>query len=208
MQRYPFKVMPLPYHYDALEPYIDEETMRLHHDEHYQGYVNKLNEALENHPELHYLTLNDLLSNLSQVPTHIRSKVRNNGGGVLNHELYFTTLAQNTTPHGKLKEMIEKQFGSIDDFKKQMKKEALDRFGSGWAWLGNDNDGNLFIVTTPNQDTTLPMNINPIIPLDLWEHAYYLKYHNRRDEYIDNWFNVINWDQAEANYLNNIADKE
>lgn len=208
MQRYPFKVMPLPYAYDALEPYIDEKTMRLHHDAHYKAYVDNLNEAIANHPELHYLTLTDLLANLSNVPSYIRNKVRNHGGGAFNHELFFASLAKDTTPHGNLLSAIEKQFGSIDNFKEQVKKAGLERFGSGWVWLGNDNDGNLYIVTTPNQDTTLPMNINPIIPLDVWEHAYYLKYNNRRGDYIDNWFNVINWDRAEENYMNNIADKE
>lgn len=208
MQKYPYKVLPLPYDYDALEPYIDSETMRLHHNEHYQTYVDNLNKALENQPQLHYLTLNDLLANLSQVPPFIRTQVRNNGGGVFNHELFFKTLGKNTNPNGELAKMIISQYGSIDRFKELIKKAALERFGSGWAWLGNDEQGKLYIVSTPNQDTTLPMSINPIIPLDVWEHAYYLKYKNKKSDYIDNWFNIINWDQAENNYQNNIIDKE
>lgn len=201
-EHYPFTIKPLPYSYDALEPYIDRKTMELHHDKHYRGYVDNLNKALRPYPEFHNIPLEDLLENISALPQQIRQDVRNNGGGVFNHEFYFNIMQpyNSTQPHRKLADIIKKQYGNLSNFKSKYKEAALNRFGSGWAWLVNDSAGNLSIITTPNQDTPLHAGLNPILPLDVWEHAYYLKYNNRRGEYIDNWFNVIDWKKANENY--------
>lgn len=201
-EHYPFTVKPLPYDYNALEPYIDEKTMHLYHDGHYRGYVDGLNKALKDFPEFHHIPLPDLLENLSILPLNIRNSIRNNGGGVFNHELFFQIMrpVRQNEPTGKLAQAINRHFGSYDNFKNKFKEAALNRFGSGWAWLVNDDNGNLYIITTPNQDTPLHAGINPILPLDVWEHAYYLKYHNRRGDYIDNWFNVIDWNKISDHY--------
>lgn len=201
-ETYPFKLKPLPYDYDALEPYIDRETMHFHHDKHHQTYVDNLNKTLENYPELHKKTLVELLQNLEVLPEEIQTAVRNNGGGVLNHNLYFDgmTPASTKAPEGKLAEAINQAFGSFENFKETFKKAALGRFGSGWVWLVSDENGNLKIISTPNQDVPMNLKVNPILEIDVWEHAYYLKYQNRRAEYIDNWFNVIDWKKAEEIY--------
>lgn len=195
---YPFKLENLPYDYNALEPYIDEDTMHYHHDKHLQAYVNNLNSALENHPELHNKTLEDLLKNVNTLPTDIQTKVRNNGGGVFNHNLYFDLMTPNSPkkPVGKLAEAIDAKFGSFDKFKETFKKAALDRFGSGWAWLVADKNNELMVVSTPNQDVPLQLEVKPLLLIDVWEHAYYLKYQNRRGDYIDNFFNVVDWEKV------------
>jgi len=199
---YPFELKPLAYDYNALEPYIDEATMHLHHDKHLLAYVNNLNAALENYPELHNKTLEELLSNIHALPNEIQTKVRNNGGGVFNHNLYFDLMAPNSPkkPVGKLAEAIDATFGSFEKFKETFKKAAMDRFGSGWAWLVADKDNKLMILSTPNQDVPLNLEVKPILAIDVWEHAYYLKYQNRRAEYIDNFFEVINWEKANELY--------
>lgn len=198
-----FKVEPLPYAYDALEPYIDKETMKLHHDKHYQAYVDKLNAAILKHPELYYSSLEDLLTNLQSLPSDITLTVKNNGGGAYNHGFFFNIMTdKKTNPSGKLLKSIERDFGSYDDFEALFKKAALDVFGSGWTWLVADKNGKLSIMNTANQDTPISVNLIPMIGIDVWEHAYYLKYKNKRVDYIDNWFNVINWDKALENYNN------
>lgn len=199
MQKYPFKLEDLPYSHNALEPFIDEETLHFHHDKHHQAYVNNLNKALENLPELHGKTLEELLSKLELVPEQTRNAVRNNGGGVFNHNLYWQTMAPKAgkEPSGKLAKAIEEAFGSFEKFKEEFKKAAMGRFGSGWAWLVADANEKLKIVSTANQDTPLEQGLKPLLPLDVWEHAYYLKYKNLRGDYVDNWFNVVNWNKVE-----------
>ena len=199
---YPFKLQPLPYAYDALEPFIDAKTMEIHHSKHVQTYVDNLNKALENQPDYQTWPLERLLYNLDKLPQAMQAPVRNNGGGVYNHNLYFAIMA----PGGKhlavgtLKAAIDKDFGSLEKLLEQLKAAGLSVFGSGWAWLVADSQGRLSIFKSPNQDTQIPANLTPVINLDVWEHAYYLKVQNRRAEYIDNWFNVINWEAAQRNY--------
>ena len=203
-EHYKFELKPLPYAYDALEPFIDAETMRLHHDAHLKTYVDNLNKALEPYQELHSWNLEELLANLDKLPEDIQTTVRNNGGGVYNHNLFFDLMAKNGKPlgEGALKAAIEETWGSVENFLKEFKAAGLSVFGSGWAWLLADGGGTLFIHKTPNQDTPIPTNLTPILNLDVWEHAYYLLRQNRRAEYIDNWINVINWEKAEENYKN------
>lgn len=192
-----FKTNPLPYDYGALEPYIDKETMTIHHDKHYQTYVDKLNNAISSHPELYFSSLEEILTNIESLPSDVLLTIKNNAGGAYNHGFFFDIMtSKKTNPKGKLLDAINRDFGSYDDFKKAFTKASLDVFGSGWAWLVSDSDGKLTIITTANQDSPITLNLKPIIGLDLWEHAYYLKYKNQRSSYIDNWFNVINWDKA------------
>ena len=191
---YPFQLPPLPYAYDALEPYVDQETMHFHHDKHLKTYVDNLNKALEAHPEYHSWTLEDLLAKLSELPDSLRTAVRNNGGGVYNHDLYFDLMA----PTGQtIAPAVAKAFGDEETWKKQMKAAALGQFGSGFAWVVADQAGALSILALPNQDNPLSQGLTPILPLDVWEHAYYLKYQNLRADYVDNWFQVINWKAVE-----------
>ncbi|RMG97330.1 MAG: superoxide dismutase [Chloroflexi bacterium] len=199
-----FELPALPYAYDALEPYIDARTMEIHHSKHHAGYTNNLNKALENHPELANKSIEELLGNLDAVPESIRTAVRNNGGGYANHALFWTIMSPNGggEPTGELATAINNAFGSFANFKEQFSKAAATRFGSGWAWLYVDKDGNLAVTSTPNQDTPLMDGNTPILGLDVWEHAYYLNYQNRRGDYIANWWNVVNWDQVAANYAN------
>jgi len=199
---YPFKLQPLPYPYDALEPFIDAKTMEIHHSKHVQAYVDNLNKALENQPDYHNWSLEKLLYNLDKLPQEIQAPVRNNAGGVYNHNLYFNIMTKGGKPlaDGPLKAAIESVWGSVDELLVQLKAAGLSVFGSGWAWLVSDSDGRLSIYKTPNQDTQIPANLTPVINLDVWEHAYYLKVQNRRAEYIDNWFNVIDCEAAEKNY--------
>ncbi|MDN6639849.1 MAG: superoxide dismutase [Tetragenococcus sp.] len=191
----------LPYAYDALEPYFDEETMHLHHDKHHNTYVTNLNAAIEKHPELGEKTVEDLVAELDQVPEDIYTAVRNNGGGHVNHAFFWKILSPNGggEPTGALKEAIDKEFGSFDAFKDEFKTAATGRFGSGWAWLVLDN-GKLKITSTPNQDSPLTDGQTPVIGLDVWEHAYYLKYKNVRPDYIAAFWHIVNWDQANKNY--------
>ncbi|MGG3735318.1 superoxide dismutase SodA [Heyndrickxia coagulans] len=191
----------LPYAYDALEPYIDKETMNIHHTKHHNTYVTNLNKALEGHDDLASKSVEDLISDLNAVPEEIRTAVRNNGGGHANHSLFWTLLSPNGggEPKGALLDAINSKFGSFEKFKEQFAAAAAGRFGSGWAWLVVHN-GELEIMSTPNQDSPLSEGKKPVLGLDVWEHAYYLKYQNRRPEYISAFWNVVNWDEVEKLY--------
>ncbi|TGY41343.1 superoxide dismutase [Clostridium sartagoforme] len=197
-----FELKPLPYAYDALEPYIDKETMMLHHDKHEKAYLDNLNKAISKYPELYKIGIEGMLKDLNSVPEDIRETVKNNAGGVYNHEFFWSIMSpeQNQTPAGDLLKAINKDFQSFDNFKAKFKEAALGRFGSGWAFLVKDKDGKLSIISTANQDSPISQGLTPILGIDVWEHAYYLKYQNRRGDYIDNWWNVVNWKQAENNY--------
>lgn len=188
---------PLPYPYDALEPHIDTRTMQIHHDKHHQGYVNKLNAALEGHADLQDKTVEELLSDLDALPESIRTAVRNNGGGHANHSLFWPSMSPDGggEPDGALAQAINTAFGSFDAFKEQFSKAAATRFGSGWAWLCVGG-GSLQVMSTPNQDSPLSQGLTPILGLDVWEHAYYLNYQNRRPDYIAAFWNVVNWDEV------------
>jgi Fe-Mn family superoxide dismutase len=192
-----FELPPLPYAYDALEPYIDARTMEIHHDKHHQAYVNNLNAALEKHPELQGKSLDALLSDLNTVPEDIRTAVRNHGGGAWNHDMFWVIMGPNAggAPTGDLAAALDSNFGSFDAFKTEFQKAAAGLFGSGWAWLVK-RGGGLAVVTTQNQDNPLSQGMSPIMGVDVWEHAYYLKYQNRRPEYLSNWWNVVNWDEV------------
>lgn len=195
-----FKLPDLGYSFDALEPYIDARTMELHHDKHHATYVAKLNEALAGHDELAKMDIVELISSLDKVPEDIRTAVRNNGGGHANHSFFWSIMGPKAggEPKGGLADALKKDFGSFEDFKTKFKELALGVFGSGWAWLVMDN-GKLELVATGRQDSTMMDGKNqpPLLGLDVWEHAYYLKYQNRRPDYIDAWWNVVNWDQVE-----------
>lgn len=192
----------LPYAFDSLEPHIDTETMKIHYTKHHQAYVDKLNEALEKHPETRKKSLEYLLTHLQEVPDDIRAAVRDHGGGHYNHSFFWTCMAPkgSSEPQGKVKDLINKAFGSSEQFKEQFNKAAVSVFGSGWAWLVLAKDGTLKIVTTSNQNTPLSEGLRPLLGLDVWEHAYYLKYQNRRAEYSAAWWHVVNWEQVEKNY--------
>jgi Fe-Mn family superoxide dismutase len=196
-----FELPKLPYAEDALEPYIDAQTMNIHHTKHHQAYINNLNAALEKHPDLAGKSLEELLSDLNAVPEDIRTAVRNNGGGTYNHNLFWEIMGPKMggSPTAAMTKVLESSFGSFDAFKEEFAKAATTRFGSGWAWLVTKGEG-LAIVSTPNQDTPLSEGMTPILGLDVWEHAYYLKYQNRRPEYIANWWNVVNWDEVSKRY--------
>ncbi|MCZ1450780.1 superoxide dismutase [Enterococcus faecium] len=191
----------LPYAYDALEPYIDEETMHLHHDKHHNTYVTNLNSAIEKYPELGEKTIEELLSDMDAIPTDIKTAVRNNGGGHANHSFFWEIMAPNAggEPTGEIKEAINEAFGDFSSFKEEFKKAAAGRFGSGWAWLVMEN-GKLAITSTANQDSPLMEGKTPILGLDVWEHAYYLKYKNVRSDYIAAFWNVINWDEVNKRF--------
>ena len=189
-----FELPKLPYAYDALEPYIDARTMEIHHTKHHQAYINKLNEALEKHPELKDRSLESLLSDLNAVPDDIRGAVRNHGGGTWNHTMFWNIMGPSAggTPTGDLAAALDSNFGSFDAFKKEFESAATGQFGSGWAWLVK-RGGGLAVVSTANQDNPLSQGMTPIMGIDVWEHAYYLHYQNRRPEYVSNWWNVVNW---------------
>jgi superoxide dismutase, Fe-Mn family len=191
----------LPYAYDALEPHMDAKTVEIHHDKHHQGYVNKLNAALEKHPELFEKSLEDLLKDLNAVPEDIRTAVRNNGGGHANHNLYWETMGPNCggEPSGELAEAIKRDFGGFEAFKEKYGNAAKTQFASGWAWLAVNN-GKLEVFSTPNHDTPLSKGMAPILCVDVWEHSYYLRYQNRRPEFVDAYFNLINWAKVEELY--------
>jgi Fe-Mn family superoxide dismutase len=191
----------LPYAFDALEPHIDARTMEIHHGKHHAGYVNNLNGALEKHPALADVDLTTLLSHLASVPEDIRTAVRNNGGGHANHSLFWPLLSPNGggAPTGDIAAAIDRDLGSFSAFKDAFSNAAGTRFGSGWAWLALNRFGKLVVTSTPNQDTPVMDGMAPIIGLDVWEHAYYLNYQNRRPDYVAAFWNVINWEQANAN---------
>ncbi|MFH1592593.1 MAG: superoxide dismutase [Candidatus Woesearchaeota archaeon] len=189
----------LAYSYDALEPHIDEQTMKIHHTKHHQAYVDKLNKALENHIDLKNKPAEELIKNLDSLPKEIKIAVRNNGGGHVNHTFFWQILKKDTEFKGEIAEEIKKEFGSFEKFKEEFAKGAITLFGSGWAWLVLDN-GKLEIIQTPNQDSPLTQGKIPLITLDLWEHAYWKKYINRRNEYVDAFFNVINWEKVNQIY--------
>ena len=201
-----YELSALPYAYDALEPYIDAQTMEIHHGKHHAAYVSNLNAALAKHPELESKSLDDLIKNLKSVPEDIRTAVRNNGGGHWNHTFFWNVMGKHSDaqPKGDLADAIKKDFGSFEQFQEKFTNAGATRFGSGWAWLLVNGQGGLSVVSTPNQDNPL-MDIaevsgTPILGVDVWEHAYYLKYQNRRPEYLKAFFNVINWDVVSENY--------
>jgi Fe-Mn family superoxide dismutase len=197
----PHTLPPLPYDFAALEPHIDAQTMQIHHDKHHQAYVNNLNAALDKHAELHQWTLEDLLKKINQVPEDIRTAVRNNAGGHHNHSLFWTLMAPKAggEPSGAVADAIKKTFGDFAKFKEQLAAAATGRFGSGWAWLVWSG-GKLEILSTANQDSPLMDGKTPVLGLDVWEHAYYLKYQNRRPDYIAAWWNVVNWAEVNKRY--------
>jgi superoxide dismutase, Fe-Mn family len=194
----PFTLPPLPYDYNALEPHIDEQTMRIHHDKHHAAYVNNLNAALEPHPQLQSKTLEELLSGIDSLPEAIRMPVRNNGGGHWNHTFFWEIMTPGGAkePTGKLADAIHKLSGNLGTFKEAFNKAGTGRFGSGWAWLTRDKAGALAIESTPNQDTPVMSGKTAILGCDVWEHAYYLKYQNRRPDYLAAWWNVVNWTEV------------
>ncbi|MCM1536381.1 MAG: superoxide dismutase [Clostridium sp.] len=201
-ESYPFVVRPLPYEYDALTPVLNEETLRFHHDKHYKTYVDNLNSVLSDYPELQKKSLKELLLHPDEIPMPARTAIRNNGGGVYNHELYFNSMRSpaGQMPEGELAEAIQRDFGSYRQWQEQMKQAAVSKFGSGWAWLLTDKDGNLSIVQTANQDIPDIGIYTPLFLVDVWEHAYYLQYQNRRADYVEGWFDLINWRKAEKRY--------
>lgn len=196
-----YELPKLPYEYDALEPHIDKETMNIHHTKHHNTYVTNLNNALEGHDDLSAKSVEELIANLDAVPEDIRTAVRNNGGGHANHSLFWTLLCPNGggAPTGSLAEAIDSKFGSFDTFKEEFQKAGATRFGSGWAWLVVNN-GELEITSTPNQDSPLMEGKTPILGLDVWEHAYYLNYQNRRPDYMSAFWNVVKWDEVQKLY--------
>jgi Fe-Mn family superoxide dismutase len=198
----PFELPPLPYGYNALEPHIDEQTMRIHHDRHHGTYVTNLNKALEGAQTLASKTIEGLLSNLDAVPEGIRMAVRNNGGGHYNHTMFWEIMKPGgaSTPAGDLASAITAAFGSVDKLKETVNNAGLGRFGSGWAWLVVEKGGKLAVVNTPNQDCPLSTGQAPILGVDVWEHAYYLKYQNRRADYLTAWWNTVNWTEVAARY--------
>lgn len=202
-----FEVPDLPYEFDALEPYIDAKTMEIHHDKHHVGYVKKLNDAIQKHPEFFKKSIGGILKNLDKVPEDIRQAVRNNGGGHANHSWFWEILTPDKSKkkfEGKIAEAVNKKFGSLGEFKMKFKEVALGRFGSGWAWLVF-NDGELEILSTANQDNPISEGKTPLFGLDVWEHAYYLRYQNKRDEYVDAFFNVLNWEKVNEIYEKSLS---
>lgn len=199
-----FELKPLPYTTNALEPHIDTKTMEIHHGKHHATYVTNLNNALKDQPELASRTLEELLTHLNEVPETIRTTVRNNGGGHWNHEFFWSLMTPDgsDTPTGELAKELDATFGSFAEFKAKLKTAGLGRFGSGWAWLVANRDGSLAIVSTPNQDNPLMEGKYAILGVDVWEHAYYLNYQNRRADYLDAWWSVVNWDVVAKLYAN------
>jgi len=199
---YPFDLPALGYDYNALEPHIDARTMEIHHSKHHQGYTNNLNKALEAHTSLHSKSAEDLLADLDAVPEGIRAAVRNNGGGYINHALFWDIMTPGgaSAPSGALAKAIAGAFGSVDDFKAKLSATAGGQFGSGWGWLCADASGKLSCFSTANQDSPVMQGMAPILGVDVWEHAYYLNYQNRRPDYLAAWWNVVNWDKVQARY--------
>jgi len=199
---YPFDLPELGYAYDALEPHIDARTMEIHHSKHHQGYTNNLNKALEAHADLHSKSAEELLAGLDALPEGIRTAVRNNGGGYVNHALFWDIMTPGgaSEPSGDLAVAIGKAFDSVGDFKAKLSATAGSQFGSGWGWLAVDGSGKLSCFSTANQDSPIMQGLAPILGVDVWEHAYYLNYQNRRPDYLTAWWNVVNWDKVAARY--------
>jgi superoxide dismutase, Fe-Mn family len=197
-----YELPKLPYSYDALEPHIDAKTMEIHYTKHHQTYVNNLNNAVKGKADLEKKSVEDLISDLKAVPEDIRTVVRNNGGGHANHSFFWTIMGPNAggEPKGKLADDIKSTFGSFNDFKEKFAAAGAGRFGSGWAWLIKNKNGKLEVISTPNQDSPLMDGNTPLLGVDVWEHAYYLNYQNRRPDYIKAWWNVVNWDAVAKNY--------
>jgi Fe-Mn family superoxide dismutase len=197
-----FELPSLPYAFNALEPHIDAQTMEIHHDKHHAGYVKNLNAALESHPDLMKKSVEDILRDLASVPESARTAVRNNGGGHANHSLFWTVMGpgKGGEAKGDVAKALGKAFNSFSAFQEAMTKAAVGRFGSGWAWLVVESGGGLAVVSTPNQDSPLSEGKTPILGLDVWEHAYYLKYQNRRAEYVAAWWNVVDWGEVDRRY--------
>jgi superoxide dismutase, Fe-Mn family len=199
---YPFDLPDLGYAFDALEPHIDARTMEIHHDKHHAGYTAKLNAAIEGHPELHGRSAEELLSDIDALPESIRGAVRNNGGGYVNHTLFWEVMTPGgaAAPSGDLAAAVDAGFGSFDDFRSTFQSAAATRFGSGWAWLCVGAGGALSCFSTANQDSPLMEGLSPILGVDVWEHAYYLNYQNRRPDYLTAWWNVVNWEVVGQKY--------
>ena len=197
-----FTLPPLPYAYDALSEYIDAETMTLHHDKHHAGYVKSLNEAISSHPELKGMTIETLLSSLDEIPEDIQTTVRNSGGGHANHTMFWSIMTPNSSgePTGAIAEAINNTFGDFATFQQEFNAAGKGQFGSGWAWLILDSDGNLAVTSTANQDNPISDGNYPIMGNDVWEHAYYLKYQNKRADYLDAWWNVVNWEEVNKRF--------
>ncbi|GAC1470608.1 MAG: superoxide dismutase [Chamaesiphon sp.] len=197
-----FQLPPLPYDYKALEPHIDASTMRFHHDKHHAAYVKNLNAAVDKYPQLKSKSAEELLAELNSLPEDIRTTVRNNGGGHVNHTMYWEIMSPNGggEPKGAIADAIKQTFGTFDNFKKQFNEAGNKRFGSGWAWLVRTKDGKLMVLSTANQDSPLMEHSYPIMGNDVWEHAYYLKYQNRRGDYLNAWWNVVNWDEINKRF--------
>ena len=197
-----FQLPPLPYDFGALEPHIDAQTMEIHHDKHHQAYVNNLNGAIEKHPELGTKSIEELLKDLNAIPEDIRTVVRNNGGGHYNHSLFWEVMGPNGggEPTGAIGDAIRSTFGDYGTFKETLTKAAVGQFGSGWGWLVKDGSGRLSIFGRPNQDSPLSEGLTPVLGVDVWEHAYYLKYQNKRPDYVGAWFNTINWDAVNQRF--------
>jgi Fe-Mn family superoxide dismutase len=198
----PYTLPPLPYDFGALEPYIDAKTMEIHHDKHHAGYVEKLNAAVEKYPELQKKSVEELLMSLDSIPDAIRTAVRNQGGGHANHSMFWLMMKKNGggNPQGKVAQAIDKAFGSFAAMQETFNANAKAVFGSGWSWLSVGHNGQLVLSSTPNQDSPLSQGMQPVLGLDVWEHAYYLKYQNKRPDYVSAWWHVINWEQVEENY--------
>jgi len=196
-----FTLPDLPYDFNALEPYIDARTMEIHHGKHHQAYIDNLNKALEKAPALQGKTIEEIVSNISSAPEEVRTAIRNHGGGHYNHSLFWKVMSPNGggRPSGALLDKINSSFGSFDAFKEKFSQAAITRFGSGWGWLSLDGSGDLVVHSSPNQDAPLMEGLRPILGIDVWEHAYYLLYQNRRPEYVENFWNLINWEQVAEN---------
>lgn len=196
-----FELPKLQYSYDALEPYIDAKTMEIHHSKHHQTYITNLNKALESYPELFEKSLEDLLANLDQIPESIRVAVRNGGGGHYNHTLFWQIIGpkSDSKPSENMNSLIADSFESFDNFKSEFNEKATKQFGSGWGWLCQDKSGKLVTLSTPNQDTPISSGLNPVLGIDVWEHAYYLNYQNKRPDYINAFWEIINWEAVESN---------
>lgn len=200
-QKYPFELPALEYDFDALEPVIDAETMKLHHDKHHQAYVDNLNKAVEPHADLHGKTLSELLGDLNALPEAARGAIRNNGGGHANHSMFWTIMKSGSNkPSGDLAAAIDGAFGSLDDFKTKFNEAGVKQFGSGWVFVTAGSGGKLEIASQPNQDTPLHKGVEPLLGNDVWEHAYYLKYNNRRPDYLKAWWDVVDWEAVAERY--------
>jgi Fe-Mn family superoxide dismutase len=200
-----FTLPDLPYAYNALEPHIDEATMKLHHDKHHAAYIKNLNDALSTHPQFFKMEIEELVKNLDQVPSDVRTKVKNNAGGHANHSFFWSSMCPKSAkkPSGEVAKAIIETFGSLEKMQEKFNATAIARFGSGWAWLVVSG-GKLEIIDTPNQDSPLSLGKTPILGLDVWEHAYYLKYQNRRADYVTGWWNVVHWDGVDQRFLDTL----